>query len=63
MLQLKACPRCGTGDMTIDKDNYGWFWQCIQCSHLEDLPEVAVEQVAGRLRKDAAVREPVKQAA
>ncbi len=34
MVKLKACPRCKTGDLGLDRDRYGWFWSCAQCGHL-----------------------------
>ncbi len=37
MMWLKSCPRCETGDMFLDGDQYGMFRQCIQCSHIQDL--------------------------
>lgn len=37
MLWLKSCPRCKTGDMFLDSDQYGKFRQCIQCSHIQDM--------------------------
>ena len=36
MVKLKACPRC-TGDLGLDRDQYGWFWDCLQCGTLLDL--------------------------
>ena len=43
MLQLKACPRCSKGDMTVDKDRYGWFRQCILCSFIEDISKEVID--------------------
>ena len=37
-LVLKACPRCQRGDIYRDRDQYGEFWQCIQCGWMRDLP-------------------------
>jgi len=31
--KLKSCPRCG-GDIFTDRDYYGWYEQCLQCSYL-----------------------------
>lgn len=36
VLRLKGCPRCN-GDMVVEKDEWGWYEQCIQCGHLHDL--------------------------
>jgi len=36
MWQLKKCPRCG-GDMFIDRDIYGWYEKCLQCSYCCEL--------------------------
>ena len=56
MLQLKACPKCGNGDMTTDRDIYGWFRQCIQCGYLDDLAKAAAAQVATSTAKKAVIR-------
>ena len=37
-LLLKACPRCERGDIHRDRDQYGEFWQCVQCGWMRDLP-------------------------
>jgi len=34
--RLKACPRC-QGDVYVDYDADGWFEQCLQCSHRQEL--------------------------
>ena len=36
MLKLKGCPKC-QGDVRIDRDQYGWYEQCMQCGSLYDL--------------------------
>ncbi len=36
MLRFKSCPRC-KGDVLIDKDEYGWYEQCLQCGYQRDL--------------------------
>jgi ssDNA-binding Zn-finger/Zn-ribbon topoisomerase 1 len=44
MLRLKACPRCN-GDVVFERDNWGWYEQCIQCGYLRDLQnELEVKQ-------------------
>ena len=30
------CPKCG-GNLYLDKDHYGWYEQCLQCSFTRDL--------------------------
>ncbi len=40
MWKLRSCPKCG-GDMFIDKDIYGWYEKCLQCSHQHDLNDLA----------------------
>ena len=40
MWRLKSCPRCG-GDAFVSKDQYGWYEQCLQCSHRGELKELA----------------------
>ena len=41
MLKLKSCPRCKGGDITVDRDHYGWYEYCIQCGYVRDLIDVA----------------------
>jgi len=36
MWRLKICPRC-SGDMFIDRDFYGWYEKCPQCSYCCEL--------------------------
>ncbi|MFH1002885.1 MAG: hypothetical protein V1780_01920 [Chloroflexota bacterium] len=40
MLRLKGCPRC-YGDLLVDRDEHGWYEQCIQCGYQHDLPQLA----------------------
>ncbi len=35
MLYTKACPRC-TGDIKLDRDNYGVYAKCLQCGFNRD---------------------------
>jgi len=37
MLKLKSCPKCKKGDVTLDRDYYGWYEYCIQCGYVHDL--------------------------
>ncbi len=41
MLRLRSCPRCKMGDITVDRDHYGWYEYCIQCGYMRDLVSVA----------------------
>ena len=42
VISLNSCPKC-QGDMVLDnKDEYGWYEQCLQCGYLRDL-EVIVQ--------------------
>jgi len=40
-IKVKNCPKCG-GDVRIDRDEYGWFEQCLQCGHTRDLETIVV---------------------
>lgn len=35
MLYTKACPRC-SGDIKLDRDNYGVYAKCLQCGFNRD---------------------------
>jgi len=43
MLRLKSCPRC-KGAVRVDRDQYGWYEECIQCGYLCDLENVVTTQ-------------------
>ena len=43
MLNLKSCPRC-KGDVRVDRDEYGWYEECIQCGYVRDLKSVVTTQ-------------------
>jgi ribosomal protein S27AE len=50
VIRLKSCPKCKTGDITIDRDHHGWYEYCIQCGYTSDLISVAEsgqKQVSG----------------
>jgi DNA-directed RNA polymerase subunit M/transcription elongation factor TFIIS len=56
VISLNSCPRC-QGDMVLDnKDEYGWYEQCLQCGYLRDL-EVIV-QVERQPAAETKVRHP-----
>ena len=37
MWTFNKCPRCH-GNMFLEKDEFGWYEQCLQCSHSQELP-------------------------
>ena len=41
VIRLKSCPKCKTGDVTIDRDHHGWYEYCIQCGYHSNLIRVA----------------------
>lgn len=40
MWRLKACNRC-RGDVFIEKDEFGWYEQCLQCGHRAELQSIS----------------------
>lgn len=40
MWRLKGCNRC-SGDVFIEKDEYGWYEQCLQCGHRAELQSIS----------------------
>jgi hypothetical protein len=36
LLMLKSCPRCN-GDLFVDRDQHGWYLECIQSGYVRDL--------------------------
>jgi len=48
VLILKSCPKCKTGAVGVDRDQYGWYEYCIQCGYVRDLTGmVELEQEPG----------------
>jgi ribosomal protein L37AE/L43A len=45
MLRLKSCPKC-KGDVRIDRDQYGWYEQCLQCGHVRDMEPFTMDTSA-----------------
>ena len=39
MWKLKCCPKC-KGDVFLEKDQFGWYEQCLQCGYLKDLDTI-----------------------
>jgi len=54
------CPKCG-GNLFLDRDLYGWYEQCLQCSYTGDL-EAVIERQDGT-RKATFSRDDGKKAA
>ena len=38
--RLDRCPKC-KGYVMLQKDNYGWYEECLQCGYVHDLLTVA----------------------
>ena len=48
--RFNSCPRCEGDIMMGNKDQYGWYEQCLQCGYLRE-PEIIVpveRQPAGK---------------
>jgi len=56
MWKLKGCPRCGA-DVFFERDEWGWYEECLQCGHMHDLAGIAElrEQPAERQKEPALV--------
>ncbi len=37
MMKLHGCKKC-QGALILDKDEFGWFEECIQCGYTRDIP-------------------------
>ena len=37
MMKLHACKKC-QGALILDKDEFGWYEECIQCGYTRDIP-------------------------
>jgi len=36
MMKIHGCKKCG-GSLVLDKDEFGWYEQCIQCGYTRDI--------------------------
>jgi ssDNA-binding Zn-finger/Zn-ribbon topoisomerase 1 len=64
MLKLKSCPKCKNGDVTFDRDLYGWYEYCIQCGYTRDLmrlEEFPDAPAYSENENDRKVRSPTKE--
>ena len=39
MIWFKSCPRCETGDIVREQDQYGLYTRCLQCGYVKDADE------------------------
>jgi hypothetical protein len=37
MLWFKSCPRCETGDVVLQRDEYGLAFKCLHCGYMKDI--------------------------
>jgi hypothetical protein len=37
----RKCVKCG-GSVYLDRDQFGWYEQCLQCGFVSDLKDIAV---------------------
>lgn len=52
MIMFKACPRCRTGDVVAEGDDYGRRMDCLQCGYSRDVAEpVRALRSAGRAQE------------
>ena len=49
MLNREGCPRC-KGDVRVDRDEYGWYVECIMCGYMRDLASVVVTKQSSTRR-------------
>jgi DNA-directed RNA polymerase subunit RPC12/RpoP len=60
MYRLKGCIRCG-GDVSTDRDEYGWYEGCLQCGrqiNLEIL--IKLRELIDEIEKEPALAIPRK---
>ncbi len=52
--KLKGCPRCG-GDIFLDRGEYKWYEQCLQCGYLRELKGIVeVQQQQAKTEQETA---------
>jgi len=37
MMKVHACKKC-QGTLVLDKDEFGWYEECMQCGYTRDIP-------------------------
>ena len=42
MIKFKGCPKCH-GDLYLNQDMYGKYWNCLQCGYVREPHSEAVE--------------------
>ena len=47
MVWFKSCPRCTTGDLTLENDMYGWHVLCLACGFDKDIDDAQGASLAG----------------
>jgi hypothetical protein len=53
-LRFNSCPRCKGDIMLGNKDEYGWYEQCLQCGYLRDL------EIIARVARQSAAKRIIK---
>lgn len=53
-LRFSSCPRCKGDIMLGNKDEYGWYEQCLQCGYLRDL------EIIARVERQSAAKKMMK---
>lgn len=41
VIMYRACPRCSTGALIVDRDYYSWNASCLQCGFVKDVDDVS----------------------
>ncbi len=66
MLFYRACPKCRTGAVQPDDDQYGPYLRCLNCGFMKDIEQGVMAEVAmlavappGRPRLPTSVTQPV----
>lgn len=55
MLRRSCCPRC-KGDVRLDRDEYGWYEECIMCGYVHDMASAAQKHVPEPVRERVRAR-------
>jgi predicted nucleic acid-binding Zn-ribbon protein len=53
---LKGCTRCG-GDVVVDRDEHGWYQECLQCGWMADYRVAAEARESPRRKRRVRRRE------
>ena len=57
MFERQTCPRC-KDKLRIERDEYGWYSECIMCGYMYDLIHVVLKQRINAKSSNTSTEQP-----